>query len=101
MNEVLEELIRLSEPWFHARNVTLSTSLSPDLPPILGDPTHLQTLFLNLITNALDAMPQGGTLTITTRQIPRPLSLGKRGVDRNCNHRYGNRDYRGIEEEDL
>ncbi len=36
MNEVLEELIRLSEPWFHARNVKLSTLLSPDLPPILG-----------------------------------------------------------------
>ena len=68
MNEILEELIRLSEPWFHARNVKLSTLLSPDLPPILGDPTHLQTLFLNLISNALDAMPQGGTLTIKTRQ---------------------------------
>lgn len=68
MNEILEELIRLSEPWFHARNVNLSTLLSPDLPPILGDPTYLQTLFLNLISNALDAMPQGGTLTIQTRQ---------------------------------
>jgi two-component system, NtrC family, sensor kinase len=69
-NEVLEDLIRLSEPWFNARKVKLSTFLSPDLPPILGDPTHLQTLFLNLITNALDAMPQGGTLTLRTRQIP-------------------------------
>ena len=68
VNEVLEDLIRLSDPWFHARNVKLSTLLSPDLPPILGDPTHLQTLFLNLITNALDAMPQGGTLTLRTRQ---------------------------------
>jgi len=68
VNEVLEELIHLSEPWFLARNVRLSTDLFPNLPPILGDPTHLQTLFLNLITNALDAMPQGGVLTIKTRQ---------------------------------
>ena len=68
VNEVLEELVHLSEPWFLARNIRLSTDLFPNLPPILGDPTHLQTLFLNLITNALDAMPQGGVLTIKTRQ---------------------------------
>ena len=74
VNEVLEELIHLSEPWFLARNVRFSITLSPDLPPILGDPTHLQTLFLNLITNALDAMPQGGVLTIKTRQVSPPLS---------------------------
>jgi two-component system NtrC family sensor kinase len=74
VNEVLEELIHLSEPWFLARNVKLSTHLSPNLPPILGDPTHLQTLFLNLITNALDAMPKGGALTIKTRQGLPPFS---------------------------
>ena len=74
VNDVLEELIRLSEPWFLARNVKLSTHLSPDLPPVLGDSTHLQTLFLNLITNALDAMPQGGVLTIKTQQVSTPLS---------------------------
>jgi len=74
VNEVLEELIHLSEPWFLARNVRFSITLSPNLPPLLGDPTHLQTLFLNLITNALDAMPQGGVLTIKTRQVPPPFS---------------------------
>jgi signal transduction histidine kinase len=78
VNDVLEELFRLSEPWFLARNVKLSTHLSPDLPPVLGDSTHLQTLFLNLITNALDAMPQGGVLTIKTHQVPPPPSSGDR-----------------------
>jgi len=73
VNELLEELIRLSEPWFLARNVSVSSQLSPDLPPILGDFTHLQTLFLNLITNALDAMPRGGVLAIRTQQILPPL----------------------------
>jgi len=74
VNEVLEELIRLSEPWFLARNVKIATHLSPNLLPVFGDPTHLQTLFLNLITNALDAMPKGGALTIKTRQVPPSLS---------------------------
>ena len=73
VNELLEELIHLSEPWFLARSVSVSSQFSPGLPPILGDPTHLQTLFLNLITNALDAMPKGGVLTIKTQQVLPPL----------------------------
>jgi len=82
VNEVLEELIHLSEPWFLARNVKLATHLSPNLPPILGDSTHLQTLFLNLITNALDAMPKGGVLTIKTRLVLPPLSsMEGRGLE--------------------
>ena len=82
VNEVLEELIHLSEPWFLARSVKLATHLSPNLPPILGDSTHLQTLFLNLITNALDAMPKGGVLTIKTRQVlPPPSSKDRRWLE--------------------
>jgi len=74
INDVLEELIHLSEPWFLARNVRLTTHLHPNLPPLFGDPTHLQTLFLNLITNAIDAMPRGGVLTIETKPISSQLS---------------------------
>jgi two-component system NtrC family sensor kinase len=79
VNEVLEELIRLSLPWLHARNVTLFSSLSSEVPSILGDPTHLQTLFLNLITNALDAMPQGGHLRISTQPQFTPATSGGNG----------------------
>ncbi|OGP91756.1 MAG: hypothetical protein A2156_00380 [Deltaproteobacteria bacterium RBG_16_48_10] len=79
VNEVLEELIRLSLPWLHARNVTLLSSLSSEVPSILGDPTHLQTLFLNLITNALDAMPQGGHLRISTQLQSTPAISGGNG----------------------
>jgi signal transduction histidine kinase len=80
VNEVLEELIHLGKPWLHARNVKLLCSLSSKLPPVLGDPTHLQTLFLNLITNALDAMPQGGQLNITTQPNSLPASFGEDGT---------------------
>jgi two-component system NtrC family sensor kinase len=80
INEVLEELIHLSEPWLHARNIRLLSSFSSNLPPVLGDPMHLQTLFLNLISNALDAMPQGGQLTIQTRQVLSQPSSEKNGA---------------------
>lgn len=69
INNIFEELINLSGPWLHARNIKLNSSLNPEVPLILGDVTHLQTLFLNLITNAVDAMPEGGTLEIKTRSI--------------------------------
>jgi two-component system NtrC family sensor kinase len=74
VNNILLELVHLGEPWFHARGVELSSSLSPNLPPVLGDPIYLQTLFLNLITNALDAMPTGGLLTIKTQEASSPSS---------------------------
>ena len=73
LNGILVELIHLSEPWLHSRAVTLLSSLSPDTHPVLGDPTHLQTLFLNLITNALDAMPGGGLLRIQTEEVSPPF----------------------------
>jgi two-component system NtrC family sensor kinase len=79
VNGALEELIHLSEPWLLARNVRLSTLFSPHLSSILGDPIHLQTLFLNLITNALDAMPNGGLLTIETQQVPAHCSSENKG----------------------
>jgi two-component system NtrC family sensor kinase len=68
VNSIIMELIHLGEPWFNSRGVELSSALSPNLPPVLGDPTYLQTLFLNLISNALDAMPHGGRLTIKTQE---------------------------------
>ncbi len=40
--------------------------LAPDLPNVSGDPGQLQQIFLNLIINAFEAMPQGGTVTISS-----------------------------------
>jgi two-component system NtrC family sensor kinase len=78
VNSIIMELIHLGEPWFNSRGVELSSALSPTLPQVLGDPTHLQTLFLNLISNALDAMPQGGRLTIKTQE-DRPSTSSDNG----------------------
>jgi len=82
VNAVLEDLIHLSEPWLHSRDVRVLPSLSSNVPLVRGDPTHLQTLFLNLMSNALDAMPNGGLLMIRTRQIqPHPSSEDGRWLE--------------------
>jgi PAS domain S-box-containing protein len=48
------------------KSITARYSLAADLPPVLGDPTQLGQVILNLCINARDAMPDGGTLWIDT-----------------------------------
>jgi signal transduction histidine kinase/ActR/RegA family two-component response regulator len=47
--------------------VEMLTHLAPDLPEVVGIESELREAMTNLILNAVDAMPQGGTLTISTR----------------------------------
>jgi two-component system sensor kinase FixL len=47
------------------RAIKLTTSIPPDLPPLLADADQLRIVLTNLIRNARDAMPQGGELAIS------------------------------------
>jgi signal transduction histidine kinase len=47
--------------------IVFSKRLSPSLRPVLVDPRHFERIVTNLVVNARDAMPSGGTLTILTR----------------------------------
>ena len=69
MNELVEELCLLVRHKLKQQNVTLERRSAPDLPTVMGDATQLEQALLNLILNAVEAMPQGGTLTIQTRAI--------------------------------
>jgi PAS domain S-box-containing protein len=46
--------------------IRISLDLAPDLWPVMADPVQLEGCIINLAANARDAMPNGGTLTITT-----------------------------------
>lgn len=52
-----------------AANVTIVRRFDPALPPIQADPAQLQQVFTNLIGNAMEAMPDGGTITLATRPL--------------------------------
>jgi len=54
-------------------NIVLSTVLANDLGPVRMDPVHVQQILLNLVLNARDAMPEGGHITLTTRNCTQYL----------------------------
>src|SRR5262249_25278170 len=54
------------------QKVRWMNELQPDLPSVMGDRTQLEQAFLNLILNAAEAMPEGGTLTIRSRSVSAP-----------------------------
>jgi len=62
------------DPSMKARAEAELKTLQSDLPLIMGDAPQLEQAFLNLMLNAAEAMPDGGTLTITSREIRDPRS---------------------------
>jgi signal transduction histidine kinase len=73
LNGLVDELRLLVRHKLANQNIRLFCQLSPDLPAAMGDAPQLEQAFLNLILNAAEAMPDGGTLTIKSfaRRVPR------------------------------
>ena len=72
LNSLIEELALLVRHKLAHQNIRLERLLQPGLPNFNGDASQLEQSFLNLVLNAADAMPQGGTLTIATRAQTEP-----------------------------
>lgn len=65
---VLESSARLMANEMKLAGVTLETDLEEGLPEIRGNPMSLQQVFVNLFLNAVQAMPEGGRLTVRARR---------------------------------
>jgi two-component system, NtrC family, sensor kinase len=66
LNALLLRTFDATAPALDARGVRLETELAKRLPEVAGDPDRLQQVFINIINNALDAMPAGGVLRVRT-----------------------------------
>ncbi len=66
VNHLIEETLPLIEHQFSGDNIVVKRNLDPDLPHIMADRDQVQQVFINLILNAAQAMPGGGTITIAT-----------------------------------
>jgi PAS domain S-box-containing protein len=58
-----------SMPQESGRVICVDTDLAPDLPAILGNPGEISDALTNLILNAVDAMPEGGRITVRSRAV--------------------------------
>jgi signal transduction histidine kinase len=67
LNEQIERVLDLFEPQARELGVEVQRYLDPDLPSLLLEPQSLQAAIVNLVKNALEAMPQGGQLVARTR----------------------------------
>jgi signal transduction histidine kinase len=67
INQVLEELLALLRGQLFRRKIEVSAELAENLPEVSVSTDQIRQVFLNLIKNAEDAMPEGGKLTVRTR----------------------------------
>jgi signal transduction histidine kinase len=75
LNRLIDDLGLLIRHKLTQQRVRLVRRLDPALPSLQADATQLEQAFLNLALNAVEAMPEGGQLTVATRSWP-PATRG-------------------------
>ncbi|MFH1539689.1 MAG: HAMP domain-containing sensor histidine kinase [bacterium] len=81
LGDIVRETLALVGNQIKLHNVKLSAEIAENLPPVHGDRQHLGQVFLNLILNSLDAMPDGGRLHIAAAKDEDPAFLAVRITD--------------------
>jgi signal transduction histidine kinase len=66
MNRLIEEAVKLLDLELADALVVVRLQLDPGLPPVAADSDRIFEMVLNIVRNAIEAMPGGGTLTIAT-----------------------------------
>jgi signal transduction histidine kinase len=68
INTVIEQALSILTHKIEISGVRLEKNLAPDLPPVTCDTKQIQQALMNIIINGVEAMPRGGTLTISSRR---------------------------------
>jgi two-component system, NtrC family, sensor kinase len=75
LNEIIGNILYFIDVRFHSRGIKLRTRLDKRLPAIKGDEVQMSQVLVNLITNAVHAMPNGGQITVVTKVKDKFVSL--------------------------
>ena len=68
VGQLLDEVAKIIDDTF-LKTIDVRTRIAPDLWPVIGDPTQLHQVLLNLCVNARDAMPTGGAITLAAENV--------------------------------
>ena len=66
LNEIVDDVLALTRHFIHTSGVQLEAVFEKDLPWVLVDSNQMKQVFLNLVHNAIQAMPAGGSLLISS-----------------------------------
>jgi PAS domain S-box-containing protein len=64
---LVQDILTAEAPLYEERKIVVEQNIEPATPPVLGDAEKLKQVILNLCKNAVEAMPEGGTLTVCAR----------------------------------
>jgi signal transduction histidine kinase len=78
VNRTLKQVLQMSRERFVENNVIVASRFAGDLPEIQASPDQLKQVFLNIIMNAIDAMPDGGKIEIATKSIDKIVEISFR-----------------------
>lgn len=74
LNDLISQVLTIIRHLLRMNNLTLRLELWDDLPMVSVDPNQIQQVLHNLMRNAIQAMPSGGTLTVGTALTQKPNS---------------------------
>ncbi len=66
IDELIEGILLVMEKQMRESNIQVETSFNPDIPEIMASTNQMRQVMLNILKNAKEAMPKGGTLTVRT-----------------------------------
>lgn len=75
VNKSLDSIISIIEHQFSLSSVEIRKHFGEGLPPVYGDERQLQEVYMNLLSNARDAMPNGGAIDITTTSTTEMIKI--------------------------
>ncbi|MCX7992766.1 MAG: ATP-binding protein [Fimbriimonadales bacterium] len=75
MNQTLRDAFVFTEHLLLRNGITLEKQLAPELPPVWGNAARLQHVFTNLLINAQQATPSGGTVRVITEHSEEPKGV--------------------------
>jgi signal transduction histidine kinase len=83
VRRVIRDVVDLFSPTAEKRKVSVHLRLEESLPLLQADPDQLQQVFMNLFSNAIDAMKEGGVFSISAKFVP-PSEAGDLGEGGGC-----------------